>query len=256
MSAEQPDAEPAGLVSRFVASPNHGERVGGRRPDLLLLHYTGMPTAEAALARLCDPKAAVSSHYLVEENGTVVQLVPEDRRAWHAGAASWAGETDVNSISIGIEIANAGHDGGLPAYPDEQIASVIALCRGIVADWGIPPERVLAHSDVAPARKEDPGELFPWDQLHKAGIGLWVEPAPVADGAPLLAPGDTGAEVATVQESLASYGYGVPRSGIFDEETRQVVAAFQRHFRPARVDGLVDASTLATLERLLARLSA
>lgn len=259
MSGARPEAgpaEPAGLVSRFVPSPNHGERAGGRRPDLLLLHYTGMASAEDALRRLCDPAAQVSSHYVVGEDGAVVQLVPEDRRAWHAGAGSWAGETDINSASIGVEIANAGHDGGLPPYPDGQIAAVIELCRGIVGDWGIRPERVLGHSDVAPSRKEDPGELFPWKRLHDAGIGLWVEPEPIADGAAMLRPGDSGPDVAALQEGLALYGYGVPASGIFDEETRLVVSAFQRHFRPARVDGIVDASTLATLRALLARLAA
>ena len=252
MSEKPPDGDPGAIVSRFVPSPNHGERRGGRQPDLLLLHYTGMPTAEGALRRLCDPAAEVSAHYLVMEDGAVVQLVSEDRRAWHAGAAYWAGETDINSCSIGIEIVNPGHDGGLPPYPDGQVAAVIGLCRAIVTHWGIPPDRVLGHSDVAPGRKEDPGELFPWYRLAEAGIGHWAPPAPITGGA-VLEEGATGPEVEALQDALAFYGYGIETTGVLDEATRQVVLAFQRHFRPARVDGLVDASTLATLRELIAR---
>jgi N-acetylmuramoyl-L-alanine amidase len=251
VSGEPPDEDPGAVVTRFVPSPNHGERRGGGRPDLLLLHYTGMPTAEAALKRLCDPAAEVSSHYVVMEDGAVVQLVPEDRRAHHAGVSFWAGETDINSCSIGIEIVNPGHEGGLPPYPDAQIASVIALSRAIVDHWGIPAERVLGHSDVAPDRKEDPGERFPWERLARAGIGHWVEPAPLTDEI-LLRPGDSGPEVEALQDALAFYGYGIPATGLFDEATRQVVTAFQRHFRPARVDGLLDASTFGTLQELIA----
>lgn len=250
MSAAPPEGDPVGTVSRFVPSPNHGERRGGRQPDLLLLHYTGMPSAEAALRRLCDPAAEVSSHYLVMEDGAVVQLVPEDRRAHHAGAGSWAGETDINSCSIGIEIVNPGHEGGLPPYPDRQIDAVIALCRSIIDHWRIPAERVLAHSDIAPSRKEDPGELFPWERLARAGIGHWVEPEPLADEI-AVAPGDSGPEVEALQDALAFYGYGIETTGAYDEATRQVVTAFQRHFRPARVDGVVDTSTLATLQNLI-----
>lgn len=245
-------AGPGDIVSRFVPSPNHGERAGGRRPDMLLLHYTGMPSAEAALQRLCDPAAAVSAHYLVLEDGAVIQLVAEDRRAWHAGAGSWAGESDVNACSIGVEIANAGHDGGLPPYPEVQVGAVIALARAIIGDWSIPADRVLAHSDVAPSRKEDPGELFPWDRLAEAGIGLWVDPPP-PDGDHLLGPGASGESVEALQDALADFGYGIETTGTFDAATRQVVTAFQRHFRPAQVDGILDRSTLAVLQRLLER---
>ena len=251
MSEKPPEDDLGAIVSRFVPSPNHGDRREGRQPNLLLLHYTGMPTAEAALSRLCDPAAEVSSHYLVMEDGAVIQLVPEDRRAWHAGAASWAGETDINSCSVGIEIVNPGHEGGLPPYGENQIASVIGLCRAIVGHWGIRPDRVLGHSDVAPGRKEDPGELFPWDRLAASGIGHWVAPARVTGGA-VLEPDDTGPEVEALQDALAFYGYGVETTGVLDLATRQVVTAFQRHFRPARVDGVVDRSTLATLQELIA----
>ncbi len=250
MSAELPDGDPSAVVTRFVPSPNHGERRGGARPDLLLLHYTGMPTADEALRRLCDPAAEVSAHYLVMEDGAVIQLVPEDRRAHHAGVSSWAGETDINSRSVGIEIVNPGHAGGLPPYPDVQIAAVTRLAQAIVEHWGIPAERVLGHSDVAPGRKEDPGERFPWDRLAVAGIGLWAEPLPVTEDV-VLRPGDHGPAVQAVQDALAFYGYGIEATGAYDDATRLVVAAFQRHFRPARVDGILDSSTLGTLQNLV-----
>ena len=178
------------LVERVVPSPNFDERQGGD-PDMILLHYTGMQTADEALERLRDPVARVSSHYFVHENGNIVQMVPEAKRAWHAGVSSWGGETDINSRSIGIEIVNPGHDFGYPDFPIRQIAAVIALCRGIIARRAITRDRVLAHSDVAPARKQDPGEKFPWRLLAESGVGLWVEPVPITDWLSLV-PGDTG----------------------------------------------------------------
>jgi N-acetylmuramoyl-L-alanine amidase len=231
------------------ASPNHGERLAGPT-DILLLHYTGMPDHEQALAWLCDSASGVSSHYFVHADGRVVALVPEERRAWHAGASLWAGESDVNSRSIGIEIANTGHPGGLPAYPDAQIEALIALCRDIVGRYPIPPHRVLAHSDVAPGRKLDPGERFPWSCLAAAGIGHFVEPAPIGGGR-FLSRGDEGEPVEALQAMLALYGYGVAVTGALDERTEKVVAAFQRHFRPAKVDGVADHSTVETLQRLI-----
>lgn len=235
------------IVTAIAPSPNHGERRGGR-PDMLLLHYTGMSDGAHALARLRDPAAEVSCHYLVHEDGRVSQLVAEDRRAWHAGVGSWAGDDDVNSRSIGIEIQNAGHPGGLPPYPVRQVEAVIRLSADICRRRSIRPDRVLAHSDVAPGRKEDPGELFPWDRLHAAGIGHWVRPAPLAAGP---APADRGAAVEEMQRRLALYGYALEPTGVFDEATALVVTAFQRHFRPERVDGRADLSTLATLDELL-----
>lgn len=237
------------VAAEMRPSPNHGERQGGG-PNMLVLHYTGMPDAAGALARLCDPGAGVSCHYVVLEDGHVLQLVPEGRRAWHAGAAAWAGETDINSRSIGIELAHPGHAGGLPPYPDAQIAAVSRLAADLVERWRIRPERVLAHSDVAPARKEDPGEDFPWDVLHAAGIGHWAKPAPVGDGR-VLAPGETGQAITVLQTMLARYGYGLSPTGAFDPATTAVVTAFQRHFRPERVDGRADLSTVATLRQLL-----
>jgi N-acetylmuramoyl-L-alanine amidase len=239
------------LVTLFCPSPNHEPRKGGRTPDLLLLHYTGMITAEASLERLTDDEARVSSHYLIDEDGRITQMVREDLRAWHAGASHWAGEDDINSCSIGIEIHNPGHEFDYPDFPEIQMRAVEALCLDILSRNTIPPERVLAHSDIAPARKQDPGEKFDWARLARAGIGLWVEPEPVGKDKG-LGTGDSGSEVEALQRQLADYGYNIPVTGEYDDATRIVVTAFQRHFRPARVDGRADRSTCITLERLLA----
>ena len=247
MSARGPDSQ---LAARFLDSPNRGERRGNRRPNCLILHYTGMPTGEAALRTLTDPGSEVSAHYLVWEDGAVDQLVAESDRAWHAGKAVWKGESDLNSASIGIEIVNPGHDGGSPPFPDRQIEATIALARDIGARWGIAPERVLAHSDIAPARKRDPGEAFPWKALWRGGVGHWTEPAPL-DGGSLFAHEEESPPVRALQAMLALYGYGQEITGVYDRQTRQVVAAFQRHFRPERIDGEADASTVATLKALL-----
>ncbi len=238
-------------ATKVFPSPNHGERREGQPPDMLILHYTGMPDTGEALQWLCNPVSQVSAHYFVFEDGRVLQLVPEGRRAWHAGAGSWAGERDVNSRSIGIEIANPGHPGGLPDYPDAQVAAVIALSQDICARWRIRPDRVLAHSDIAPGRKIDPGENFPWRRLHRAGVGHWVEPARIGDGR-YFSRGDQGQPIEALQAMLAMYGYGITIDGTFGEATEQVVAAFQRHFRQERVDGVADASTITTLRDLIA----
>lgn len=232
-------------------SPNFGPRRETTRPDMIVLHYTGMKTGAGAEAWLCDPASEVSSHYLVHEDGHIVQMVRESDRAWHAGKSSWFGRTDINSCSIGIEIVNPGHSLGYRSFPKRQIDAVIGLCKGIVRRHSIPAQRVLAHSDVAPGRKIDPGEKFPWKALFEAGVGHLVEAAPVRRGAALKV-SDTGAEVEALQSMLALYGYGVEISGAFDRQTEIVVDAFQRHFRPRKVDGLADGSTIRTLERLLA----
>ncbi len=239
------------MVADVVPSPNYDDRNGGP-PDMVLLHYTGMQTGEAALARLCAPDSKVSAHYVVFEDGRIIQCVPEEQRAWHAGLASWAGETDINSRSIGIEIVNPGHEFGYGDFPLRQVAAVISLCKSIVTRrGGIEPARVLAHSDVAPGRKQDPGERFPWPLLYESGIGHWVRPAALTVQGPALRAGDEGEAVLRLQRMLASYGYGIDQSGRYDERTRDVVAAFQRHFRPARVDGIADASTVRTLRALI-----
>jgi N-acetylmuramoyl-L-alanine amidase len=196
---------------------------------MLVLHYTGMRTAEAALEKLCDPAAKVSAHYTVDEDGTVYAHVPEDRRAWHAGLSHWAGATDINAHSIGIEIVNPGHEFGYRAFPEAQIAVLIELAQGILARHPIVPARVLGHSDVAPARKEDPGEMFPWQRLAEAGIGLW--PQVIASG---LGP-----------EALSRFGYD-PNS-----PQDKVITAFQRHFRPEKRDGQWDGECASLLAWLL-----
>ena len=246
MSGFEPDFKGADVKP----SPNFDERSDGRAPDMLILHYTGMPAADGALDWLTRAESEVSSHYFVFEDGRVVQLVPESARAWHAGKSCWKGETDINSASIGIEIANPGHPGGLPDFPQQQIASVIELCRDIVDRNAIVPERVLAHSDVAPVRKIDPGERFPWAILAASGIGHWVEPSPVAGGR-FFQQGDSGPPVEALQAMLVLFGYDVPVSSEYCARTRGVVEAFQRHYRQERVDGIADASTIDTLHRLL-----
>jgi N-acetylmuramoyl-L-alanine amidase len=230
-------------------SPNFNERQGVAGPDILLMHYTGMQDCEAAVTRLTNAEAKVSSHYTVDEDGTIYAHVPEHLRAWHAGVSSWRGASDINSRSIGIEIVNPGHEFGYRAFPDAQIAAVIRLGKGIVSRHPIPKRNVIGHSDVAPGRKEDPGELFPWKRLASEGLGLWVEAKAGTDAA--LSRGMTGARVSDLQAALARYGYGVEATGSFDERTEIVVSAFQRHFRPAKFDGIADAETQAQLRALL-----
>jgi N-acetylmuramoyl-L-alanine amidase len=240
------------VVAEVRPSPNHNERKNGMAPDMIVLHYTGMRDHEAAIIRLSTPGTEVSAHYVVMPDGYIVQMVAESRRAWHAGTSWWAGDTDMNSCSIGIEIANAGHDYGYPDFPKRQIAAVTALCRSINTRYNIPPDRVLGHSDVAPTRKQDPGEKFPWKVLAESGIGLWVKPEPITATGSIFVLGETNSAIEEVQRLLARYGYGVNPTGYLDGTTRDAVAAFQRHFRPARVDGVVDISTTATLRALLA----
>lgn len=235
-------------------SPNFNGRAGGQTPSIIILHYTGMESGQGAQDWLCNSKAEVSSHYLVHENGRVVQLVAESARAWHAGKSFWAGATDINSASIGIEIVNPGHFLGYPDFPDVQIEAVIALCQGIIGRHGISPERVLAHSDVAIGRKIDPGEKFPWDKLAAQGVGHWAPPLDENMPGPAFAEGARGRPVEALQAMLARYGYDCPIDGEFGASTALALAAFQRHFRPARVDGIADRSTLGTLHGLLGRL--
>lgn len=245
-------APPVSLDIEEHPSPNHNERRAA--VDILLLHYTGMADCAAAIDRLCDPASDVSSHYVVRENGAILRLVDEERRAWHAGHGNWQGRGDINSRSIGIEICNGGHEFGLPPYPRRQMAAVMALCRDILSRWLIPPRNVLAHSDTAPQRKVDPGERFSWARLAAAGIGHWVRPSRARAGM-ALRPGMGGEAVEALQNELAAYGYGITASGRYDEQTEIVVRAFQRHFRPSRCDGIADAATRSTLRQLLATLA-
>ena len=247
MTQFQPDSS---VVERVEPSPNFDERPGLGRPDMIVLHYTGMQFCHEAIHRLCDPKARVSSHYVVLESGSIIQLVPESHRAWHAGVSAWAGDSDINSRSIGIEICNPGHDFSYPDFPARQIAATIALCRGILTRNIIRPENVVAHSDVAPSRKQDPGEKFPWKLLAQSGVGLWVDVGNVFDQQPVK-PDDTGVKITELQKMLSDYGYGIDISGRYDVTTREVVTAFQRHFRPSQVDGIADGATIQTLRKLL-----
>jgi len=230
-----------------AASPNFNERTAP--PDILVLHYTGMKTGPEALARLCDEQSKVSSHYLVEEDGRVFRLVPEERRAWHAGVSFWKGESDINGRSIGIEIVNPGHEFGYRPFPEAQIAAVIALVADIRTRWSIEDARIIGHSDVAPDRKQDPGELFPWKQLAQAGHGLWVDPD-AAPGLP-LSEGEEGAGVFALQAGFTRLGYDCAPSGKYDAHTTAVVRAFQRHWRQEKVDGVADGMTRARLIALL-----
>ena len=237
-------------------SPNHDARPPGAAIDMLVLHYTGMKTADEALGRLCDPASKVSAHYTIDRTGRVYAHVAEERRAWHAGASFWAGQSHVNDCSIGIELVNPGHEFGYTPYTDEQIGALILLARGILARHPIPPSRVLGHSDVAPARKTDPGELFPWQRLAQSGVGVW--PALSSPDHPVLsslAPGGSAerseAEGRAVAPMLSRFGYGVPPQ--VDVPLAAVITAFQRHFRPSCIDGVADAESLAVLAALLSR---
>ena len=251
LSIARPDTV---LVDEMRASPNVEARRSGLRPTILLLHYTGLQSMARAIDWLCLEGSGVSCHYGIDEDGCITQMVSEDLRAWHAGDSVWAGESDINSASIGIEIHNCGHAFDYPDFPEAQMQAVERLSRDIIARHGIRPERVLAHSDVAPGRKKDPGEKFPWERLAHAGIGHWVPPAALAEDAGLCL-GSDAPRIAAFQAALGRYGYGIAPTGLLDERTEQVVTAFQRHFRPERVDGRIDRSTEATLERLAAALA-
>lgn len=247
-----PFAADSALVAEVVAAANVEPRKGGLKPDLLLLHYTGMRSAAAAVAWLARADSKVSCHYVIDVDGRITQQVPEAMRAWHAGLSYWAGETDINSCSIGIEIQNPGHELGYHPFPAPQMTAVAALGREIVTRHKILPQRVLAHSDIAPNRKIDPGEKFDWRMLSERGVGLWMPPSPlrVSDaGLDATAPAPS---VRAAQVLFARYGYDIEATGVLDAKTVAGVTAFQRHFRIARIDGRIDLSTLATLERLLA----
>jgi N-acetylmuramoyl-L-alanine amidase len=226
-------------------SPNHDARADGTPVDMLVLHYTGMRTGEAALARMCDPAAKVSAHYMIEEDGRIFRLVPEERRAWHAGVAAWRGHCDINARSIGIELVNPGHEFGYRGFPPAQMDALVGLARAILARHPIAPRNVVGHSDVAPARKTDPGELFAWQDLARAGIGVWPSAA-------RHAPPGHGHDIMRAQRQLGLYGYAIAPTGHADQATTQALAAFQRHFRPAGVDGLLDSETAALIAAVAA----
>lgn len=214
-------------------SPNFDARPAGAAVDMLVLHYTGMETAEAARARLCDPEAEVSAHYMVDEDGTVTRLGDEAERAWHAGVSFWRGHSGINARSIGIELVNPGHEFGYRPFPEAQMAALADLAGDIVSRHAIPARNVVGHSDVAPRRKMDPGELFDWRGLAAAGVGLW----PRESDECMMEPD-------VVCHMLADYGYET--ENLFD-----TLKAFQRHFRPARVNGRIDFETARLLKGLI-----
>jgi N-acetylmuramoyl-L-alanine amidase len=232
------------------ASPNFDVRT--RAIDMLVVHYTGMETAAESLHRLCDGSVEnkVSAHYLIEEDGRIHRLVQEADRAWHAGVSYWAGERDINSRSIGIELQNPGLEFDYHPFPEAQMAAFLELARDIVARHGISPFRVLAHSDVAPTRKADPGELFDWEGCARGGVGFWPTMMPGSKPeAPLFLPLEAGgASVEAAQEALAYIGYECDAHGRFDAKTLMVISAFQRHWRPARIDGTLDTDTVARIQ--------
>jgi N-acetylmuramoyl-L-alanine amidase len=210
-------------------SPNFNER--SRALDSIILHYTDMLSADEALKWLCNPVSKVSAHYLIGEDGQTYQLVDEENRAWHAGESFWQGRTDLNSCSVGIELANPGHSFGYRTFPEAQIDALISLCEGIMSRWSIAGSRILGHSDVAPRRKQDPGHLFPWERLANAGMGLWPSPnGRIDDG--------------SITESLAQIGYEII-------SPTDALLAFQRHFQPHKVDGVADNETIALIQGLL-----
>lgn len=211
------------------ASPNVNDRPAGTTIDMVILHYTGMKTGRAALDRLCDPDSRVSAHYLIDEDGTIYRMVPEDRRAWHAGISHWSGDVDINDRSVGIEIVNPGHEFGYRPFPEAQMVAVETLLTGIVARHGISPARVVGHSDIAPTRKQDPGELFDWKRLADRGLAIW----PTKPGARI--------DDADARGYLSDIGYD-PEAPLAD-----VVTAFQRRFVPAGVNGRLDDETRATI---------
>lgn len=232
-------------------SPNFDLR-GDAPIEKLVLHYTGMQSGEDALERLCDVESEVSSHYLVEEDGRIFQLVDEEKRAWHAGIAYWRGCRDINARSVGIEIVNPGHEFGYREFPRAQMESVIALCQDILKRHpNIPPRCVVGHSDVAFRRKQDPGELFDWAWLAAEGVGMWHGDPEVKVHHPELKIGDGGEAVRQLQEMLAYYGYGIPVDGVFSMVTEQCVIAFQRHFRASNISGVWDDECAVRLDKLL-----
>lgn len=233
---------------QWYPSPNHDER---KLPiNILLVHYTNMENAPLALARLCDSAAKVSAHYLIDETGEVFHLVKEQHRAWHAGESAWKGERDINSASIGIELQHKGHrDGTMAGYPTAQMQSFTRLAQEIIARHNIPPTHILGHSDVAPYRKQDPGEGFDWQSLAKQGVGVWIDNPPLLNAA-TLKKGDSGDAVLTLQTQLAQYGYDIICDGIFAQRTEKIIIAFQRHFTPHNITGSADAATISYLDAL------
>ena len=225
-------------------SPNFENRPPSVSVNLLLFHYTGMKSASEAMARLCNPNSKVSAHYLIDEVGNIFSLVDENKRAWHAGVASWNDDVDINNISVGVEIANPGHEFGYSRYPERQMVAVETLSIDIINRHSIRAARVLAHSDVSPSRKCDPGELFDWERLAAAGIGIWPKMLPVSVDFEI-------GSIRQCQKQLKMIGYGLKITGVLDELTRDTILAFQRHWLPDRLTGKFDVETVWRIESVL-----
>lgn len=232
-------------------SPNWNERPGGTCIDTVVIHYTGMQSGEAALRRLCDPKAEVSAHYLIEEDGRLFQLVDEEKRAWHAGVSSWRGQDNINHNSIGIELVNPGHEFGYRPFPEPQIERLISLLSHLKSCYNITVNGFVGHSDIAPGRKLDPGPLFPWKKLAENGFGLW----PRCDGknsSKVMMHGQENVPksdyVIKLNKQLGIVGYHLGDIQSFNATHQSVVRAFQAHWRPETVSGLVDIGTAMVLE--------
>ncbi|WP_286828078.1 MULTISPECIES: N-acetylmuramoyl-L-alanine amidase [Kordiimonas] len=234
-------------------SPNWNERPGGQSPDMVVIHYTGMRTGTEALERLCDPKAEVSAHYLIEEDGRIFRMVPDDKRAWHAGVSSWQGRENLNHYSIGIELVNPGHEFGYREFPGRQISSLLDLLTDLKKRHTIPVAHFIGHSDIAPDRKTDPGELFPWKLLAKNGFGLWSD-ADGSDTEAIARRGDTGDIVGNLNKQLGIVGYPLNHTGSFDAATESIIRAFQAHWRPETVSGCFDKGTAARLADIVSQI--
>lgn len=231
-------------------SPNWNERPHGTVIDTVVIHYTGMRSGEEALERLCDPLAEVSAHYLIEEDGRLFKLVEEEKRAWHAGVSAWRGRENLNHTSIGIELVNPGQEFGYRDFPEAQIETLLTLLSGLKKRHTISVEGFVGHSDIAPDRKTDPGELFPWRRLAQAGFGLWSDTE--AHSTEILASvGDYGRNVAMLNKQLGIIGYHLNHAEKFDVATECAVRAFQAHWRPETVSGCYDKGTAARLHDIV-----
>lgn len=233
-------------------SPNFDSRPKDVLINLLVLHYTGMKTAEDALNHMCNPDSKVSAHYMIYEDGKIVQLVPEEKRAWHAGISCWHGRASLNDTSIGIEIVNPGHEFGYRPFTEEQMKSVIELSKDIISRNNIIPNNVVGHSDIAPTRKEDPGELFNWPLLAKEGIGLWPKKKIIwSPQTVICAPGDESKEVLIMQKSLRKYGYYIRTDGTFGSITERIVKSYKRHFVPEHLNVVWDKLSQYRIDNLI-----
>ncbi|GHF23009.1 N-acetylmuramoyl-L-alanine amidase [Kordiimonas sediminis] len=236
-------------------SPNFDDRPDGVSPDMLVLHYTGMESAQAALERLCDPAFEVSAHYLVDEDGQLYALVDEDKRAWHAGISRWGDRVGINQYSIGIEIVNPGHEFGYQDFTDKQMKRVLDLVHDIRRRHVIPDTGIVGHSDIAPDRKDDPGEKFPWQWLAANGVGIALsegELPPETEHAtePYVTEASDAAQITAVQKQFTAIGYPLDPDGLYSPYMRSIVTAFQRRWRQSVVNGNIDYGTYEVLVKI------